>query len=251
MLFKALSAAVYGIDANLIDVEVDFSGIKTDQDHFHTVGLPDAAVRESRDRVRAAIKNSGYRFRPRTSPSTSRPPTQERRLRLRSAHRHRHSRRLRRAAASATSASFFLSANSDSTAACAPSPACCPSPSLAREQRNPQSHSSRSQCRRSCSRRGRECLSRRRRYSMCVELLNAAAIGGIQREPFRVADDAAARRAAAFPRRLRRCARPADRQARSRSRRRRQSQHPHDRPARLRQNHARQAPAVDPRAAHL
>jgi magnesium chelatase family protein len=60
MLFKVLSAAVYGIDANLIDVEVDYSGIATDQDHFHTVGLPDAAVRESRDRVRAAIKNSGY-----------------------------------------------------------------------------------------------------------------------------------------------------------------------------------------------
>jgi len=60
MLFKALSAAVYGIDANIIDVEVDFSGIKTQEDHFHTVGLPDAAVRESRDRVRAAIKNSGF-----------------------------------------------------------------------------------------------------------------------------------------------------------------------------------------------
>jgi flagellar biosynthesis/type III secretory pathway M-ring protein FliF/YscJ len=60
MLFKALSAAVYGIDANIIDVEVDFSGIQTQEDHFHTVGLPDAAVRESRDRVRAAIKNSGF-----------------------------------------------------------------------------------------------------------------------------------------------------------------------------------------------
>jgi len=60
MLFKALSAAVYGIDANLIDVEVDYSGVVTNEDHFHTVGLPDAAVRESRDRVRAAIKNSGY-----------------------------------------------------------------------------------------------------------------------------------------------------------------------------------------------
>jgi magnesium chelatase family protein len=59
MLFKALSAAVYGIDANLIDVEVDYSGVVSNEDHFHTVGLPDAAVRESRDRVRAAIKNSG------------------------------------------------------------------------------------------------------------------------------------------------------------------------------------------------
>jgi magnesium chelatase family protein len=60
MLFKALSAAVYGIDASIIDVEVDFSGMKTQEDHFNTVGLPDAAVRESRDRVRAAIRNSGF-----------------------------------------------------------------------------------------------------------------------------------------------------------------------------------------------
>ena len=58
------SAAVYGIDANIIQVEVDCSGIKTDQDHFHTVGLPDAAVRESRDRVRAALKNCGYDIPP-------------------------------------------------------------------------------------------------------------------------------------------------------------------------------------------
>ncbi len=64
MLFKALSAAVYGIDANLIDVEVDYSGVVSNEDHFHTVGLPDAAVRESRDRVRAAIKNSGYPIPP-------------------------------------------------------------------------------------------------------------------------------------------------------------------------------------------
>ena len=64
MLFKALSAAVYGIDANIIDVEVDFSGIQTKEDQFHTVGLPDAAVRESRDRVRAAIKNSGFAIPP-------------------------------------------------------------------------------------------------------------------------------------------------------------------------------------------
>src|SRR5271163_4926492 len=64
MLYKTISAAVYGIDANIIQVEVDCSGIKTDQDHFHTVGLPDAAVRESRDRVRAALKNCGYDIPP-------------------------------------------------------------------------------------------------------------------------------------------------------------------------------------------
>src|ERR1700677_1921435 len=60
MLFKSRSAAVYGIDAHIIDVEVDYSGFRTEQDQFNTVGLPDAAVRESRDRVRSAIKNSGF-----------------------------------------------------------------------------------------------------------------------------------------------------------------------------------------------
>src|SRR5438067_4271688 len=60
MLFKTLSAAVYGIDANIIEVEVDVSGIRTTEDRFHTVGLPDAAVRESRERVRSALKNCGY-----------------------------------------------------------------------------------------------------------------------------------------------------------------------------------------------
>jgi magnesium chelatase family protein len=64
MLAKALSAAVYGIDANLIDVEVDFSGVKLVEDRFYMVGLPDSAVRESRERVRAAIKNSGFQIPP-------------------------------------------------------------------------------------------------------------------------------------------------------------------------------------------
>jgi magnesium chelatase family protein len=64
MLFKARSAAVYGIDANIIDVEVDFSGVKLEKEQFNTVGLPDAAVRESRDRVRSAIKNSGFDIPP-------------------------------------------------------------------------------------------------------------------------------------------------------------------------------------------
>jgi len=64
MLFKTLSAAVYGIDANIIEVEVDVSGIKCNEDHFTTVGLPDAAVRESRERIRAALKNCGYDIPP-------------------------------------------------------------------------------------------------------------------------------------------------------------------------------------------
>jgi len=60
MLFKARSAAVYGIDANIIEVEVDFLGAVLEKPQFHMVGLPDAAVRESRDRVTSAIKNSGF-----------------------------------------------------------------------------------------------------------------------------------------------------------------------------------------------
>jgi magnesium chelatase family protein len=50
----------FSVDANVIEVEVDVSGIKMSEDHFHTVGLPDAAVRESHDRVQATPKNFGY-----------------------------------------------------------------------------------------------------------------------------------------------------------------------------------------------
>ena len=60
MLYKTLSAAVYGIDANLIEVEVDVTGITTGVEQFATVGLPDATVRESRQRVQSALKNCGY-----------------------------------------------------------------------------------------------------------------------------------------------------------------------------------------------
>ena len=60
MLYKTLSAAVYGIDASLIEVEVDVAPIKEEHDTFTTVGLPDTTVRESRERIRAALKNSGY-----------------------------------------------------------------------------------------------------------------------------------------------------------------------------------------------
>ncbi len=59
MLSRTLSATLIGIDACLVEVEVDISqGLPV----FSTVGLPDSAVKESRDRVKAAIKNSGYPF---------------------------------------------------------------------------------------------------------------------------------------------------------------------------------------------
>jgi magnesium chelatase family protein len=60
MFFKTQSAAVYGIDASIIEVEVDVSAMRTMEDNFQTVGLPDAAVRESRQRIRAALRNCGY-----------------------------------------------------------------------------------------------------------------------------------------------------------------------------------------------
>jgi magnesium chelatase family protein len=59
MLSKVLSCATFGIDGYLVDVEVDLSpGLPG----FTTVGLPDNAVKESKDRVTAAIKNAGFRF---------------------------------------------------------------------------------------------------------------------------------------------------------------------------------------------
>jgi len=59
MLFKTLSAAVFGIDAYPVEVEVDISA---GMPNFTTVGLPDAAVRESRERIKSAIKNCGLDF---------------------------------------------------------------------------------------------------------------------------------------------------------------------------------------------
>ena len=59
MLSKVLSSAVIGIDAYIVEVEVDISkGLPS----FSTVGLPEGAVRESKERVKASIKNSGYHF---------------------------------------------------------------------------------------------------------------------------------------------------------------------------------------------
>lgn len=59
MLAKVTSCAVVGLDGQLVDVEVD---IGSGQVLFLVVGLPDTAVQESRERVRAAIKNSGLSF---------------------------------------------------------------------------------------------------------------------------------------------------------------------------------------------
>jgi len=62
-MHKILSAAVFGIDAYLVEVEVDLNPGRSDS-YFTTVGLPDAAVKESRDRIRSALRNCGYSFPP-------------------------------------------------------------------------------------------------------------------------------------------------------------------------------------------
>ncbi len=59
MLAKVTSCAVVGLDAALVEVEVDIGrGLPS----ITIVGLPDAAVQESRERVRAAIRNTGLQF---------------------------------------------------------------------------------------------------------------------------------------------------------------------------------------------
>ena len=60
MLFKSFSAAVFGIDAYIVEVEVDVGS--TRQNEFNVVGLPDIAVKESRERVKSALKNCGFDF---------------------------------------------------------------------------------------------------------------------------------------------------------------------------------------------
>lgn len=60
MLSKVISATLVGIEAYLVDVEVDITS--RGLPHFSMVGLPDTAVKESRDRVKAALKNTNYLF---------------------------------------------------------------------------------------------------------------------------------------------------------------------------------------------
>ena len=62
MLVQIDSSAILGVNAYIVQVEVDVCPTSGDQTFFNIVGLPDAAVQESRERVRAAIRNAGYQF---------------------------------------------------------------------------------------------------------------------------------------------------------------------------------------------
>src|SRR6184192_4354651 len=59
MLAKAFTCALVGLDGVLVEVEADIGpGLPA----FNVVGLPDAAIQEARERVRAAVRNSGCDF---------------------------------------------------------------------------------------------------------------------------------------------------------------------------------------------
>src|SRR5262247_1396685 len=59
MLARVRSGALRGIEAIVVDVEVDVS---SGLPHTTTVGLPDGAVREASDRIRAALRNAGFEY---------------------------------------------------------------------------------------------------------------------------------------------------------------------------------------------
>ncbi|MGA3189982.1 MAG: magnesium chelatase domain-containing protein, partial [Bryobacteraceae bacterium] len=59
-LFRTRSAAIFGIDAHLIDAEVDM--YPSSNRDFIIVGMPDTAVRESRERIKSALMNSGFGY---------------------------------------------------------------------------------------------------------------------------------------------------------------------------------------------
>ena len=59
MLSKVNSIALYGLNGYLVEVQVDIS---TGMPYWDVVGLPDISVKEAKERVKTAIKNSGYEF---------------------------------------------------------------------------------------------------------------------------------------------------------------------------------------------
>jgi len=71
MLAKVYTCAVVGLEGQLVEVEVDIApGLPA----FHVVGLPDTAVQEARERVRAAVRNSGFAFPMKRITVNRRPP---------------------------------------------------------------------------------------------------------------------------------------------------------------------------------
>lgn len=59
MLSKIKTCVLYGLEGYAVDVETDISG---GLPNFNIVGLPDISIKESKERVRSAIKNSRFDF---------------------------------------------------------------------------------------------------------------------------------------------------------------------------------------------
>ena len=63
MFYKLNSVGIFGMDSYMVEVEAD-ANLRAELPSFNIVGLPDTAVKESRDRVRSAIKNCNFKFPP-------------------------------------------------------------------------------------------------------------------------------------------------------------------------------------------
>ena len=151
-LFRTRSAAVFGIEAHLIDVEVDMYPGGSARD-FITVGMPDTAVRESRERIKSALLNSGFGY-PNKSVTINLAPGQRSQGRrgFRSADGARHSRRHGHRAPQAMSICWWASCRS--MARCGRCAASCRWP-CARSGEGFRTFWSRRQRRRGCRRGGR------------------------------------------------------------------------------------------------
>jgi magnesium chelatase family protein len=250
MLFKAHSAAVYGIDANLIDVEVDYSGVVAEKDVFHTVGLPDAAVRESRDRVRAAIKNSGYMIPPTFITINLAPADLKKEgsgfdlpiaVGILGAYGALQTNDL---------SQFLLVGELGLDGGMRAVPGMLPVAILAREKGIPNLILPAANAAEAAVVEGVNVYPASSLLDV-LELLNSQVMGVIQTRAVPRLHRGAAGRTAKLSCGLQGCARAADGQARAGSGRGRQPQHSDDWPSRLRQDDAGQAPALDPGASEL
>jgi magnesium chelatase family protein len=250
MLFKARSAAVYGIDAHIIDVEVDFSGVVQEKETFSTVGLPDAAVRESRDRVRSAIKNSGFDLPPTRITINLAPADLKKEgsgfdlpiaIGILGAYG---------GLAIKDVSDFVLVGELGLDGSLRAVQGMLPIAIAARAAGIKNLVIPAANAREAAVVEGVNVYPVNSLLEV-RELLNSADKQGTSSPAAASSTARPAQRSRRVPGRLPRRPRPARRQARARSRRRRRPQHPDDRPARLRQDHARQAPAVHPRAAAL
>jgi len=151
------------------------------------VGLPDAAVRESRDRVRAAIKNSGYSIPPTHITINLAPADLRGGLGLRSAYRRRHPRAYGALHTNDLSR-FLLVGELGLDGGLRPVPACCRWPSW-RVKRIFQPHPARANAAEAAVVEGVNVYPASSLLDV-LELLNTMVVGVIQREPYRVSTEA-------------------------------------------------------------